>query len=93
MTLRKTGRKDLNKEGSTDFLIRIIFCKNVNWQGEVHWLETDKKRRFRSSLEMINLMQEAINEAGRPSADYTFRSWKKNSNELINKAKTELLLF
>jgi hypothetical protein len=79
----KTGRK-----GTTDFLIRVMFRENTTWQGEVHWLNSDKKRSFRSSLELLLLMQEAMDEADAPSASTIFRNWKDiasgNDHDLEN---------
>lgn len=71
------------KEGSADFLVKIMFRNNVNWQGEIHWLSTDKKRRFRSSLELLMLIQEAMDEGGTPQSDYTFRSWLNENSDQI----------
>lgn len=65
-----TGKKSSNK-----FLIHILFRENTNWQGEIHWLDSDKKRNFRSSLELMFLMQEAMNETEAPRANYELRTW------------------
>jgi hypothetical protein len=79
----KTGRK-----GTADFLIRVMFRDNTSWQGEVHWLDSDKKRSFRSSLELLLLMQEAMDDADAPSASTIFRNWKDiasdNDHDLEN---------
>ncbi len=70
------------KSGSTDFLIRVLFRKNTTWQGEIHWLDSEKKRSFRSSLELMLLMQEAMDETETPRANYNFRTWAlQASNE------------
>ena len=71
----KTGRK-----GSSDFLIRVMFRDNTSWQGEVHWLDSDKKRSFRSSLELLLLMQEAMDDADAPGASTIIRNWKDLSS-------------
>ena len=72
----KTDRK-----GSTDFLVRVMFRKNTTWQGEIHWLGSDKKRSFRSSLELMLLMQEAMDQKDTPQANYNLRSW---TTKMIN---------
>ncbi len=70
------------KNSSTDFLVRVLFRKNTTWQGEIHWLGSDKKRNFRSSLELMFLMQEAMDETETPRANYNFRTWAlQTSNE------------
>lgn len=60
------------------FLVRIIFRRNASFQGVVHRLDNNKKRSFRSSMELVALMQEAMSEIGVPETDYTLRSWKKD---------------
>jgi len=74
---QSSGNNRINsKESSTDFLIKIMFRKNVNWQGEVHWLNTGKKRNFRSSLELLMLIQEAMEMGEVPQAEYEIRTWE-----------------
>lgn len=71
--------------GSTDFLVRVLFRENTTWQGEIHWLGSDKKRNFRSSLELMLLMQEAMDKTETPRANYSFRTWAiQTSNEEQN---------
>ena len=47
-----------NKEET--FLILIYNCQNNTWQGSILWAETQKKQCFRSTLEMISLIEEAV---------------------------------
>ncbi len=63
--------------GSSDFLVKVLFRQNASWQGEVHWLEADKKQRFRSLLELMELLQEAMDEMGKPQQDYRFNTWEE----------------
>jgi len=44
------------------FLISVQFRQNATWQGTIVWAERDSKKRFRSALEMIKLMDEAMME-------------------------------
>jgi hypothetical protein len=69
--------------GGAEFLIRVHFRQNASWQGEVHWLEADKKIFFRSFLELVMLLQEALDEADSPKAEYLFRSWT-DKEEIIS---------
>jgi len=50
--------------GSTigTFEITVKFKQNSTWQGQIHWIEKNKKQNFRSSLEMLKLMDEALSE-------------------------------
>ncbi len=63
--------------GSTDFLLRIQFRQHATWQGEIQWLGNwpEKKRFFRSFLEMVMLIQEALDQDGRVVADIRCQSW------------------
>ena len=42
------------------FLIRISECQNATWQGSILWAERKKKKYFRSTLEMLSLIDEAV---------------------------------
>ena len=42
------------------FLVKILFRQNNSWQGEVIWAETNERRRFRSALELIKLIDSAV---------------------------------
>ena len=50
--------------GSTKctFEVRVRFMQNSTWQGEIHWLEANQMQNFRSVLEMIKLMDEALTD-------------------------------
>ena len=45
------------------FKIEVKFLRNTTWQGSIHWIEEDQKQYFRSALEMIKLMDEALSHA------------------------------
>ena len=51
--------------GSTKgtFEISVKFMQNSTWQGQIHWVEKNQKQNFRSALEMLKLMDEALAEA------------------------------
>jgi len=71
--------KELNgrrEHGSTKctFEIEVKFMQNATWQGQIYWAEKNQKQNFRSVLEMIKLMDEAIEEMAE-EADTV--SWKK----------------
>lgn len=71
-------------DGSTDFLIRINFRQHTTWQGEIEWLDgriKPPKIFFRSLLEMIRLMQEAVEKETRGGADEKLYSWDDGTEE------------
>ena len=55
------GKEDVEKAKDSDtFVVKIQHQQNSTWQGEVTWVEQDKKVHFRSGLELIKLIDEAI---------------------------------
>ena len=46
--------------GKSTFIVKIDNQQKETWQGEIIWAEEDKRRRFRSCLEMLKLMDEAV---------------------------------
>ena len=46
--------------GPMTFVIRIMFRRNATWQGTICWKEKRRQVSFRSFLEMLLLMQEAV---------------------------------
>ncbi|MBP3199349.1 MAG: hypothetical protein J6N21_20450 [Butyrivibrio sp.] len=59
--------KDNNfKFGGTDnlnkgtFLIRVSSKENGTWQGNVLWADENRKEHFRSGLELLNMIDEAL---------------------------------
>ena len=52
--------KELNNSENS-FLIKIKYRQNSSWQGSVQWIETGKTQNFKSCLELIRLMDIAVN--------------------------------
>ena len=71
----KSLNEDRPELGSTKctFQIKVKFMQNASWQGEIYWVEENKKQNFRSDLEMIRLMDEALIDV---TEDYKPLSWK-----------------
>lgn len=42
------------------FTLQILFRRNASWQGSLCWLETGQECSFRSALEMIGLINDAM---------------------------------
>lgn len=51
----------INKGTVITFAIRVIFRQHSSWQGSIVWLEEGKEESFRSVLELILLMDSALN--------------------------------
>ncbi|MGI6161634.1 MAG: hypothetical protein ACOYJD_06350 [Christensenellales bacterium] len=61
-------RDDISMK-SPEFLITVQFRYNSSWQGSIKWLNSKKERRFRSALELIKLIDEAVEKSGLPAED------------------------
>jgi hypothetical protein len=72
-SVKPTSKKTL---GKPEFLVRLNLRHNATWQGELHWLNADRRVHFRSVMEMVALMEEAMEISGEPKAEYEFRSWQ-----------------
>jgi hypothetical protein len=49
-------------EKKATFIIHVKYRQNATWQGEIKWVNKNKVQYFRSSLEMIKLMDLALAE-------------------------------
>ncbi|MBE5955374.1 MAG: hypothetical protein E7253_02865 [Lachnospiraceae bacterium] len=51
----------MNKENSKGtFIVKIMNQQNSTWQGSVTWVEEQKTEYFRSALELVKMMDEAM---------------------------------
>ena len=60
--IRIDNQHDIGSTKGT-FEITVKFMQNSTWQGQIHWIEKNQKQNFRSALEMLKLMDEALAEA------------------------------
>lgn len=66
--------------GGTNFLITIYNNQNSSWQGVLEWLDSGEKIHFRSALEMIQLMGQAVDESDDHPDHH--RSWHRDGNTI-----------
>ena len=76
MSIPKEPEDGFRVPGGTNFLVRIQYHQNASWQGTIQWLDGRKTLPFRSMLEMIHLMEEALNLHTDHQWDEQFRHWK-----------------
>ena len=50
------------------FVVHVQFRQNATWQGTITWIDKGITQHFRSVLEMIRLMTEAV-EAGEDASE------------------------
>ena len=55
---------ELARGKAATFEMRVLFRQHASWQGELLWLEKDARQSFRSSLELITLMDSALRAEG-----------------------------
>lgn len=51
------------------FVVKIEFCQRGTWQGQVIWAEEHRSEKFRSALELVRLMDEAMASGARVLLD------------------------
>ena len=44
------------------FIVNVLFRQNASWQGTIQWVDGKKTQSFRSTLEMIKLISDALPE-------------------------------
>lgn len=69
---------DLTKKNDcrSTFTIQIQFQQNATWQGSIAWAEGGKFQRFRSELEMLKLMMEAVASDSSDEDRERFNTWE-----------------
>ena len=53
-------------------MVEVQYRRNATWQGTVRWLDGNKTERFRSTLELLKLMDSALNELDDADAECRF---------------------
>ena len=76
VTLAQAPPTEEQLSGQTaTFTNRVIFRQNASWQGSVTWLETKQEESFRSVLELLLLMNSALDgqneKAEKPGARFS----------------------
>lgn len=56
----ETDFKNSERGEKATFVVQVQFRQNATWQGTVDWMEEKKTRRFRSMLELVRLMDDAV---------------------------------
>lgn len=59
---REMSRLEGKKGNEGTFMVHVMYRQNSTWQGEIVWVEQKKKQKFRSALELIRLIDSAVEE-------------------------------
>lgn len=52
--------KDAKFRNQATFLLNIQDTQHATWQGTVTWVEKQQKQQFRSALELLKLIESAL---------------------------------
>lgn len=60
----KKGKRcgNMSEKNKATFIIHVQFRRNATWQGTIQWVESQKQQSFRSTLEMLRLIDEALED-------------------------------
>lgn len=58
------------------FTIQIQFQQHSTWQGTIAWVEGGKSQKFRSELEMLKLMMEAVAAEKSEKIEDALNTWQ-----------------
>jgi len=57
------------------FVVQVISNQNATWQGTVQWVEKKKTVPYRSMLELIKLIDSAVDDDPGIKEGMTFKKW------------------
>lgn len=60
--IQSMKRPIIQKGKKATFAIRVIYRQNASWQGQIIWEEKKMKMSFRSTLELMKLMDNALGD-------------------------------
>ena len=73
--------KGFTIETSTSFLVRIKYRQNTSWQGTVQWFDGKQTRCFRSCLELVMLIEEALASDDAKGKRIEYHTWVGKEEE------------
>lgn len=53
-------KEKLNPQDSDVFIVHVQFRQNATWQGTIKWAGENEEKRFRSTLELLKIMDSAL---------------------------------
>ena len=59
--------KPRHLKSKNTFIVKLDSLQRDTWQGEIVWADENRTERFRSALELIKLMDEAMNKSAAAS--------------------------
>ncbi|MDO4516181.1 MAG: hypothetical protein Q4C76_03480 [Bacillota bacterium] len=65
-----TAAAEQERGALATFQVNVIFRQNASWQGTVTWTDRSLEENFRSVLDLILLMDSALQETTHPATDH-----------------------
>ena len=62
-------KSNIEQGSKATFIVQVQFQQNATWQGTITWTDEKKVQKFRSTLELIKLMDDALSQGFSPGAD------------------------
>ena len=59
---RESSVRSMKTTGGETFVIKVMNTQNATWQGTVTWTDGKRTEPFRSALELIKLIDSALEE-------------------------------
>lgn len=66
------GEYPVNQISSSTFLVKVMYTQHTSTQGTIQWVDREKSISFRSFMELIHLLEEAISSQEKA---IKFRTW------------------
>lgn len=66
---------NMQQEEKATFVVHVQFRRNATWQGNIQWVDQNKTQSFRSTLELVRLIDDALEGTQRIS-------WDKEAEEI-----------
>ncbi len=63
MTERSAAEQWTLQNGKATFVVSVLYRQNATWQGTVKWIEGGTEQKFRSALELIKLLDHAVDSS------------------------------
>ncbi len=82
-----SAEKDMKRGERQIFVVDVIAHQKNTWQGQIHWIQGNKRISFRNVMEMLHLMDSAISAGDSRARQETDR---QRQNERKRKAELEL---
>lgn len=77
--MEKDAIESLVQCAPSTFVVEIQYCQSATWQGTITWIESKKVQKFRSELELLWLIEEALSADDASASDIT---WSMDCNTL-----------